>query len=50
MFELLLNMHVEGKISESYLKKAVRVGWITTEEKEQIINFKKEIDTIGANN
>ena len=29
MFELLLDMHLSGKISESYLKKAVTVKWIT---------------------
>ena len=49
MFELLLGMYVEGKIRESYLKKAVRAGWITQEEKEEIINFKKEVDNVETN-
>lgn len=44
MFELLLDMYLRGRISESYLKKAVRVNWITEEEMEQIKLAKAEVD------
>ena len=46
MFELLLDMYLRGRISESYLKKAVRVKWITEEEMEQIKLAKVEADKI----
>lgn len=44
MFELLLDMYLNGKISESYLRKAVRVKWITEEEMDQIKLTKVEAD------
>ena len=47
MFELLLDMYLRGRISESYLKKAVRVNWITEEEMEQIKLAKVEADKIN---
>ena len=47
MFELLLDMHLSGRISESYLKKAVRVNWITEEEMEQIKLAKVEADKVN---
>ena len=47
MFELLLDMHLSGKISESYLKKAARVKWITEEEMEQGMLAKVEADKIN---
>ena len=47
MFELLLDMYLSGKISESYLRKAVRVKWITEEEMEQIKLAKVEADKIN---
>ena len=47
MFELLLDMYLRGRISESYLKKAVRVKWITGEEMEQIKLAKVEADKIN---
>ena len=47
MFELLLNMYWRGRIKESYLKKAVRVKWITEEEMEQIKLAKVEADKIN---
>ena len=51
MFELLLDMYLSGKISESYLRKAVRAGWITQEDEQLIIKFKKESEVINeANN
>ena len=46
MFELLLDMHLRGRISESYLRKAVRVKWITEEEMEQIKLAKVEADKV----
>ena len=42
MFELLLDMYLRGRISESYLRKAVRVNWITKEEMEQKLDEMKE--------
>ena len=47
MFELLLDMYLRGRISEIYLKKAVRVKWITEEEMEQIKLVKVEADKIN---
>ena len=47
MFELLLDMYLRGRISESYWKKAVRVKWITEEEMEQIKLAKVEADKIN---
>ena len=47
MFELLLDMYLRGRISESNLKKAVRVKWITEEEMEQIKLAKVEADKIN---
>ena len=47
MFELLLDMYLRGRISESYLKKAVRVKWIREEEMEQIKLAKVEADKIN---
>ena len=47
MFELLLDMYLRGRIRESYLRKAVRVKWITKEEKEQIKLAKVEADKIN---
>ena len=38
MFELLLDMHLRGRISESYLRKAVRIKWIT-ETKLSMLNI-----------
>ena len=47
MFELLSDMYLRGRISESYLKKAVRIKWITEEEMEQIKLAKVEADKIN---
>ena len=47
MFELLLDMYLRGRISESYLKKAVRIKWITEEEMDQIKLAKVEADKIN---
>ena len=48
MFELLLDMYLRGRISESYLKKAVRIKWITEEGMEQIKLAKVEADKINV--
>ena len=48
MFELLLDMHLSGKISESYLKTAVRVKWITEAAMEPIKLAKVEADKINV--
>ena len=36
MFAKLKKMYDEGKINEKYLIQAVKIGWITTEEKDII--------------
>ena len=46
MYELLFDMYMDGDITEIYLKKAVRIGWITQELMEKIIAFKKEANKI----
>ena len=48
MFEWRLDMDLRGRISESYLKKAVRVKWITEEEMEQIKLAKVEAGKINV--
>lgn len=50
MFQLLLDMYVEAKINDKYLNKAVRLGWITADEMNTIIEFKKESDLVESNN
>lgn len=51
MFQLLLDMYMDNKINDKYLKKAVRAGWITEEDEQLIIKFKKESEVINeANN
>ena len=47
MFELLLDMYLRGRISESYLKKAVKIKWITEEEMEQIKLAKVEAGKVN---
>lgn len=42
MFQLLLDVYMDSKINDLYLKKAVRAGWITEAEMNEIIEFKKE--------
>lgn len=50
MFQLLLDMYMDNKINDKYLKKAVRAGWITEEDEQLIIKFKKESDLVESNN
>lgn len=45
MFQKLLDMYVENKINKTYLEKAVKLKWITDQEKSEIIEFKLTIDT-----
>ncbi|EKY26545.1 XkdX family protein [Clostridium celatum] len=40
MFQKLLDMYVGSRINEVYLAKAVKLGWITEEEMQEIIGFK----------
>lgn len=44
MFQKLLDMYVVGKINKIYLEKAVKLKWITEEEKDEIIEFKTIVD------
>ena len=41
MYERLKRLYQEGRASEAMLKNAVKRGWITDEEKEEIIEAKK---------
>ena len=43
MFEFLLDMYLNDKIIKTYLRKAVKVGWITEEEYELIIEAKEKL-------
>lgn len=42
MFERLKRLYNEGKIDEAGLQVAVEKGWITAEEKAQIIGENEE--------
>ena len=43
MFQFLLDMYLNDKITKTYLRKAVTVGWITEEEYELIIEAKEKL-------
>lgn len=43
MFQFLLDMYLNNKITKAYLRKAVKVGWITEEEYELIIAAKEKL-------
>ena len=43
MFQLLLDMYLNDKIIKTYLRKAVKVSWITEEEYELIIAVKEKL-------
>lgn len=42
MYERLKRLYQEGRASEAMLKNAVKIGWITDEEMQEIIASKKE--------
>ena len=42
MYERLKRLYQEGRASEAMLKNAVKRGWITDEEMQEIIASKKE--------
>ena len=42
MFQFLLDMYLNDKITKAYLKKAVKVGWVTEEEEYELIVEAKE--------
>lgn len=46
MFQKLLDMYVQNRIDKTYLEKAVKLKWITEEEKKEIIEFKIMADKI----
>jgi len=46
MFQKLLDMYVQNRIDRTYLEKAVKLNWITEEEKKEIIEFKIIADKI----
>ena len=48
MYELLFDMYMDGDITEIYLKKAVKIGWITQEQMDKMIAFKEEANKITA--
>lgn len=41
MFEYILDMYLEDRITPKYLRKAVRAKWITEEEYDKIIEAKE---------
>ena len=43
MFQFLLDMYLNNKITKAYLRKAVKVCWITEEEYELIIEAKEKL-------
>lgn len=43
MFQFLLDMYLNNKITKAYLRKAVKVGWITEEEYELILEAKEKL-------
>lgn len=43
MFDKLKNMYDTGKINEKYLIQAIKLGWITEEEKNSIIEIASEV-------
>lgn len=43
MFERLLDMYLNSKITKSYLKKAVKAGWITEDEYNDILASKEAL-------
>lgn len=44
MYERLKRLYQEGRASEAMLKNAVKRGWITDEEMQEIIASKKELE------
>ena len=46
MHELLFDMYMDGDITEIYLKKTVRIGWIMQEQMNKMIAFKEEVNKI----
>ena len=46
MYEILFDMYMDGDIREIYLKKAVKIGWITQEQMNKMIAFKEEANKI----
>ena len=49
MFEFILDMYLNDKITPKYLRKAVKAGWITEEEYEEIIEAKEKLQEEGKN-
>lgn len=43
MFIKLKKMYDEGKIDEKYLVQAIKIGWITEEEKNIIMGITQEV-------
>ena len=43
MFQFLLDMYLNNKITKAYLRKAVKIGWITEEEYELILEAKEKL-------
>ena len=43
MFQFLLDMYLNDKITKAYLRKAIKVGWITKEEYKLILEAKEKL-------
>ena len=44
MFEILLDMYLNNRISQVYLRKALKVNWITQEEYELMLEAKETME------
>ena len=43
MFQFLLDIYLNDKITKAYLRKAIKVDWITEEEYELIVEAKEKL-------
>lgn len=46
MFDKLKNMYDTGRIDEKYLIQAIKLGWITEKEKNEIMRIKDEEEIV----
>ena len=46
MFDKLKNMYDTGRIDEKYLIQAIKLGWITEKEKNEITGIKDEEEIV----
>lgn len=44
MYQKLKQMYELGRINEAYLIQAVKLGWITEEQKNEILGINKDVE------